>query len=49
MDVYLLFIGVNAHDVSSGADGVRLLTGELLLSPKKDYTQAVFALLARVA
>jgi hypothetical protein len=40
---------VNALDVSGGADGVRPLTGELLLFPKKDYTQAVFALLERVA
>jgi hypothetical protein len=40
---------VNALDVSSGADGVRLCAGELLLFPKKDYTQAVFALLERVA
>jgi hypothetical protein len=40
---------VNALDVSSGADGVRLCAGELLLSPKKDYTQTVFALLERVA
>jgi hypothetical protein len=49
MDVYLLFIGVNAHDVSSGADGGRLCAGELLMLPKKDYTQAIFALLERVA
>jgi hypothetical protein len=34
---------VNALDVSSGADGVRPLTGELLLFPRRDYTQAVFA------
>jgi hypothetical protein len=47
--VYLLFIEVNALDVSSGADGVRLCIGELLLFPKKDYTQTVFALLERVA
>jgi hypothetical protein len=47
--VYLDKYEVNALDVSSGADGVRPLTGELLLSPKKDYTQAVFALLERVA
>jgi hypothetical protein len=47
--VYQHNYGVNALDVSSGADGVRPLIGELLLSPKKDYTKAVFALLERVA
>jgi hypothetical protein len=45
--VYLLFVEINVLDVSSGADGVRPLAGEFLLSPKRDYTQAVFALLER--
>jgi hypothetical protein len=40
---------VNALDVSSGADGVRLCIGELLMLPKRDYTQAVFTLLERIA
>jgi hypothetical protein len=47
--VYPHNYGVNALDVSSGADGVSPLAGELLLSPKRDYTQTVFALLERVA
>jgi hypothetical protein len=47
--VYPHNYGVNALDVSSGADGVRLCAGELFLFPKKDYTQAVFTLLERVA
>jgi hypothetical protein len=46
--VYPGVMRVNALDVSSGADGVRPLSGELLLFPRKDYTQAVFALLERV-
>jgi hypothetical protein len=32
-----------------GADGVRLCAGELFLSPRRDYTQAVYALLEGVA
>jgi hypothetical protein len=47
--VYPHNYGVNALDVSSGADGVRLCAGELILSPRRDYTQAVFVLLERVA
>jgi hypothetical protein len=47
--VYLVFIEANAYGVSSGADRGRLCAGELLLFPKRDYTQAVFALLEQVA